>query len=551
MATTTSSAINTTTATATTPWITLAQRLTLGLALLLMCFHFSVYVHYALNLAAFPFDYDQGEGFELNDTILLSQGQSPYVSNEIYPYYASNYPPLYHILLIPFAKAFGPEYWYGRLAGFAATLITAWAIFYAVRRESGHALAGVVAGLAYLASNYTYHIGPLFRQHITMIMFEALAVLAIATIERQPNAVRRRNWLLLATLCLLAAGYTKQLSIATSGAVFAFLLLRGLRRAILWGVLFAMVAGGLFLLLNVATEGQWWLNTITANVNQYIFGQYLGLLNQFIRLHWPILLLAGLLAIYELYMARLSVYTVWLVFALGNSVLAGKWGAGDSYFVTAIAAICLMAGIFTGRTLNRAWQLPAWAAKPLKPLRPASALLGIVAGIMFVIYGATVIKLPMDSPVFAAVGRFLNVSSNTKFADFYDGAGWTEGYATIGQVPSAKDVAAGWQIVDMIKDDPRPILSEEAAFSFRSGKPVVTNPTQLLNLYNGGHLDTSALVADIEAQRFGAVIFRARFYPPPVLDAVDRAYEPAATIAMNGYEYTVLLPKVGYMPPNK
>ena len=40
----------------------------------------------------FPFDYDQGEGFELVDTIMLSEGQWPYRNAEVYPFYASNYP---------------------------------------------------------------------------------------------------------------------------------------------------------------------------------------------------------------------------------------------------------------------------------------------------------------------------------------------------------------------------------------------------------------------------------------------------------------------------
>ncbi len=142
------------------------RRALLAVAAALMLFHLVVYVIYALSLAQFPFDYDQGEGFELNDTVLLSQGQSPYRNNEVYPFYASNYPPLYHVVLIPFVWLFGPQYWYGRLIGFAATLITAGAIAYAVYRQGRHRLIALLSGLAFLASNYIYHIGPLFRQHI-------------------------------------------------------------------------------------------------------------------------------------------------------------------------------------------------------------------------------------------------------------------------------------------------------------------------------------------------------------------------------------------------
>src|SRR5258708_2313337 len=146
-----------------------------------------------VTLAQLPFDYGQGEGFELNDTVLLSQGQSPYRENEVYPFYASNYPPLYHVLLVPFVWLFGPQYWYGRLFGFLATLITAFAIGYAIQRETQHRWVAWLGGLAYLASNYIYHIGPLFRQHISMVMFETLAVVVIASMDRIENPQHRRR----------------------------------------------------------------------------------------------------------------------------------------------------------------------------------------------------------------------------------------------------------------------------------------------------------------------------------------------------------------------
>ncbi|MFN7210789.1 MAG: ArnT family glycosyltransferase [Aggregatilineales bacterium] len=536
-------------------FMTLAQQLLLGVALLLMALHVAVYVVYAVNLMAFPFDYDQGEGFELNDTILLSQFQSPYRDNEVFPFYASNYPPLYHVILVPLAWLFGAAYWYGRLAGFLATLITAFAIGYAVRRATGQRTIALLSGCAYLASNYVYHIGPLFRQHISMVMFETLAVVVLAGLS---ESRRPRRLIVVSLALLLAAGYTKQLAIATVAAVFFWLFLRGVRRAIAWAIPFAAVGGGIFLLIDWSTGGQWWLNIITANVNQYILGQYTGLLSQFIGLHGALLILAGLLVVYELYLDRLSLYSVWFVAALLNSVLAGKWGAGDSYFATAIAAMCILAGIFAGRTLSGRWRLP----RLLSGAERAMPLLGVAVCAAYVLYGAAVIKLPLNLPVFAQIGQALGLQSNTKFPHFYDSAGWTMGYATIGQIPTAEDIANGWRIVAYAQADPRPILSEEAAFSFRSGKPVVTNPTQLLNLYNNNTpertlYDPSALIAMIEEQAFGVVILRRAigqtailgFYPPPVLAAIERAYALREAIPMNGHEYTVLLPRPEWSKP--
>ena len=84
-----------------------------------------VYVVYAVDLFRWPFDYDQGEGFELYDAILYSQGEWPYQDNAVYPFYASNYPPLFHLLIIPLLPILGPRVVAGRLVSFVATLVTA------------------------------------------------------------------------------------------------------------------------------------------------------------------------------------------------------------------------------------------------------------------------------------------------------------------------------------------------------------------------------------------------------------------------------------------
>ena len=60
-----------------------------------LTFSLLVYVLYANNLLGFPYDYDQGEGFEVHDTVLFSRLQLPYRDTETYPFYASNYPPLF------------------------------------------------------------------------------------------------------------------------------------------------------------------------------------------------------------------------------------------------------------------------------------------------------------------------------------------------------------------------------------------------------------------------------------------------------------------------
>ncbi|HLA45175.1 MAG TPA: hypothetical protein VJZ27_17140 [Aggregatilineales bacterium] len=531
----------------------LSEHFTRGLYLLtlaMMLGHFFIYAYYSFSLMRFPFDYDQGEGFELVDTVYLSEGKSPYRDNETFPFYASNYPPVYHVVLIPFVWIFGADYWYGRLVAFIGTLVTAGAIGYAIYRAEKRRDIALLMGLAFLASNYIYHIGPLFRQHYFMVMFEVLAVVVLANLYDVAEERRsRRLWIGL--FVLLLAGYTKQLAAITCAAVFLWLFIRNPRRAVLSGIGFASVAGVVFVILNMLTDGQWWINVVAANVNQYIVSQFTGLLRQFVRLHWTILFMAGLMAVYELYFTRLSLYTVWFVVTFVSTIGSGKWGAGDSYFATTLAAACILSGIFIARTLNRTWTFAdnyisrgfQGILKPVKAQRIFQAG-GIIGLLLMMVYGIMVVKLPTSGAIFEPVSETLGIAPKPGHRyPLYDAAGWTPGYATIGHLPTQQDIDNGWVIVDRIRASEKPVMSEEAGFSLQAGREVISNPTQLKNLYDNGDFDAASLVEMIENQGFGMVIFRARFYPEPVLAAVDNAYFPKEVIPMNGFNYELWYPE--------
>jgi hypothetical protein len=503
------------------------------LALLVFVAYLVVYAVYAWDLFRWPFDYDQGEGFELYDAVLYGRGEWPYRDNAAFPFYASNYPPFFHLLIVPLLPLFGPRLVAGRLVSFVATLVTAGTVAVIVRRETRGWVLPLLSGLAFLSSNIVYQIGPLCRLHMTMVMFEALAVAAIAGFEHPQRGTRS---LLLGLLFLLFAGYTKQLAVFTVAAALGFVFLRDVKRAILAGLGLAVVAGGLFLLIDKATAGQWMLNIIHANVNEFDYRQTLVFLRQWFQLHPVLILLSAGLLVYELFWDRLSIHAVWFAFAVGVGLLSGKWGAGPGYFATSIAAACVMAGralARLGEALPRRW---AWTRTVVPLLGPS----------LFLIQAAFTVHLPTTGPVFAPLARVLGVSDrrvegDCATFDYYDSGGYTQ----LGHLLTPADYAAGERILEYVRAADGPVLSEEAAFSLLTDRPVVTNPTQLLNLYKNGLLDSTEIVARINRQEFALIIFRAQFYPQPVLDAIGQNYEPLDHVCMNGFYYHILWPRHG------
>ena len=514
----------------------LATVLTL-LAVLVYVGYLVLYVVYAVDLFRWPFDYDQGEGFELYDAVLYSQGEWPYRDNAAYPYYASNYPPLFHLLIVPLLPIFGTRVVAGRLVSFTATLITGGAIFAIVRRKVGGWLIPLISGLAFLASNYVYQIGPLCRMHLTMVMFETLAIALIADFEHPRHG--RRN-LVLGLIMLLCAGYTKQMAVFTVAAALSFVFLRDVKKAIVAGVALGLVAGAIFWLLNVVTGGQWWVNIIQANVNEFDYRQTLFLFGQWFRLHTVFVLLGAGYLVYELFWDRLSVYSLWFLFSLGAGALSGKWGAGFGYFTTAVAAACLTSGLAMGRLRNTGGRLRL-AGRELQVAGPA--LLAVLVPLVYLLQAPRMLHLPTSGPVFGSLARVFGVADMRVEGDcttfqYHDAMGYTQ----LGHLLSADDYAAGAEILDYVRTSDGPVFSEEAMFSLLADEPVVTNPTQLLNLYKNDLLDTRDIVERINRQEFGVVIFRAQFYPQPVLDAIGQNYQPVEHLCMNGFYYHILWP---------
>jgi hypothetical protein len=114
------------------------------------------------------------------------------------------------------------------------------------------------------------------------------------------------------------------------------------------------------------------------------------------------------------------------------------------------------------------------------------------------------------------------------------------GVGLLGRPPTAGDAEAGRRIAALILEGETAAFSEEAGFNLYAGRDVVTNPTQLLNLYHNDAVDLTEMLAMLEAQAFDTVIMRAQFYPPPVLDVIGQRYETAELVEMNGFVYCVM-----------
>jgi hypothetical protein len=437
-------------------------------------------------------------------------------------------------MMIPLFPLVGKTLLAGRLVSFGATLVIGATVGTVVWRKTRMPGIAALCGLMVFASNYIYHIGPLARLHLTMVMFELLAIVFIAASDDERHGQRN---LVIGLILLTAAGWTKQMAIATVAAAWLYLLIRHPKRAIVSGAIFGAVNAGLFLLVNIATRGQWWVNIIQANVNAYDWHQAWFLYQQWFRLHWVITLLAFVYVAHEAIARRWSLWAIWFVVAVLNSALAGKWGAGESYFATAVVAACVCGGL---QISNFKCQILKIRAQDTR--RVGQLALGALIPILFLLQARAVLHLPTDGRIFGVLADWVGVgrrASVYKNYSYYDSAGYTQ----LGHIPADYDHAAAARIRALVNQSPGPVFSEEATWTMNAGKDVVTNPTQLLNLYNNGLYNPGRLVEMIHQRKFGLVILRAQFYPSPVLEAIGQNYRTHADVDLNGFTYHILIPR--------
>lgn len=527
---------------------------------LLALYAFS-YVQLSVQLIAFPFGIDQGEGYDVWAAWLIRLGQLPYTANEADPYYSSNYPPVWSALVaIPMAwtgPSLAPARLVSTLSALAAGLLIGLAAYRRTREEfppdqpTGPAssqtprrglerralLAAALAGGLFFASPYVFHTTPLARVNSMSLCFALLAVSLFEVPRRGASDIplrpglRANSRLLLGTLALLAALFTKPTAADAAVACLASIWLISPTRALLASTLlggFGLIGLACF---NVMTQGAFWTNVMAANVNPFDIGQLGSYLLNFGLLHGVILFLAGVELVRSV---RRSLWSPWVCYLIASGVLAlgvGKWGAGESYFLSMIAAACVLAApgivrLVPGATGDRQQATGTDARSPSPSPPPTAAVSSRAAW-----------------AVGAALALQLALSAHGPLSEL---APWLPDRGAqadfLGRAPSPADREVGEAIVALLRDVDGPVLSEEPSFAVLAGKEVVGNATQLRNLYQAGLWDPEALVADVRGRRFDAVILNAELYPAPVLAAIGRSYYVVRSVQMRGATYKIFLP---------
>lgn len=490
------------------------------------------YVIHVWSLLSFPYDIDPGEGFDVNGAVLILAGRALYGDPSSFPFFGLNYPPVYGGLLAPLVALLGPSVSVGRLVSVLAGVGIAIVVGLAARVPRPVPLAPLVAGLAFLTSAYAFHVTPLARVTSLMLFLGVAGLFCLERAAESPGSAWRRRRpggagrqggndfvvtttrrardvpLLLAGVALLVAGvYTKPVGLDAAAAGLVYL---AVRRPPDWPL--AIVAAlsllvGLHLTLEWGTAGRYGDAVFTANAYAWDGEQALGYWRNFLETHAPLLALGAAAAAGHV-MSRW--FTVW-VFYLGSGLVtaatAGRWGAGESYFLPIVIACCVLGG----RAL-------AWSTTGSR----RGELLVLGAFGLFVVSGG-VGPWPLRNLVPA----------------------WDRGFQAhaLGHDATPADWTAGDQIVAFAAAARGPVLSEAAGFVLAGGGEVVGNPMLLRGLSNHGLYDVGPLTDALRGHAIRRVILLGQWYPPEVLQVIGERYVQVGRVEVAGNVYLLYEPR--------
>ena len=322
----------------------------LGLALLLLVARLGIalfeYARIARTALTFPLPLDYGEGPLLDQTLRLASFENIYRNSFASPpYTVSNYPPLFQLIQVPLARMLGPAFWYGRLISILSAVSAAVLIGLILNKLTRDRIASAIGGLTLLSFPYLLQGSILNRGDALAI---ALSLGGLYVTVRWPSH-RQGPWV--AGLLFTAAALTNpRYALAAPLTALVWLWhLEHRRQAFRLAAIGTGSCLGLFLCLNLITQGGFYLNTVLANLISFSWQKVIGSwINLYLYAGYAVIGCLVFIGIERLGEATRS-WPLVAPYCLGAAFMTLTIGLANSSandLFEVVAALCLASGAF-------------------------------------------------------------------------------------------------------------------------------------------------------------------------------------------------------------
>jgi hypothetical protein len=431
----------------------------------------------AVLLLFYPYAANYGETPLLNQALHINAGHNIYKSSlQIPPYSITNYTPLYPLLIgVVHRLSHLPLFVTGRSLSILASITSSLMIGFITCRWYHSATAGYLAVALFLGHPYVGLWSGLVRVDTTALAFSLTGLWIVSTRWRSPS------WLALATICLLAAVFTRQTYLlAAPFASTVWLYHNDRRRGIAFAAIFVLLGLAVYLVLNFVTQGGFYQNIVIANVNRFDLERTWNMSLLFF-LTAPVLPILTIIGIRKTVERPIEPFFTWGLLpyaggALLTALTVGKIGSDINYFLELIAgSVIWAAGLFSQ-----------------KPGRTTVVLLVFhsiwTMAFSGVVFHAPLVKMWKSKPEIDALAR---------------------------QVQQA--ARAG------------PVLADDRLdLVVLANQDIVYQPFEYTQLYEAGKWDPTVFIDEISNRIFPMILINPAYYlerwPPPVYEAIQSHY---------------------------
>lgn len=425
----------------------------------------------------YPADANFGEGVLTYEASRLLHGQSIYLDPAQPPFWMATYPPLFQLLA---AIGGATSLLWQRILSLLFSVLSGASLTLILRRMVQPWSIALLAPMLWFNSLFVEIWSVLGRVDMTGRGFCSLAIMCAVCIPRQRPAF-------LASLCFsLLAMLVKQNMWA--GALTCALIfgLQSWRRASLFLIVWLLLLGFFYAGLNAVSGGWFWRDIFTLTNRGLSPVQFRNWVGGFLQTHCFYLVAALIGASFLVRSGRRNVWLIATV-AVGipNAILSANDGSDRNYFFDLVWPVCALAAIGTGGAVA--------ITKSSRTL-PFTAGAGLIAAAALLWNAVLLIHGPAEYPT--------NVQSST-----------------------------AQQIIEQLRQSPKPVLCELSGFALRAGSEVEYLPYMLRKLEEEGRWNPAPIVELIQRKYYGAILLthlaKNRFGSAE-LEAISQNYEVAS-----------------------
>ncbi|MFC1517401.1 ArnT family glycosyltransferase [Candidatus Margulisiibacteriota bacterium] len=425
-----------------------------------------------LNILRNPYPDNYVDGIIVTHINLLLEKGTYFLDIQSYPFIHAAYPPVFIMLAAIFFKIFGPGFLIIRLLSFMFFLALAWLIYIFIKQQTkDQRLSLYFSGLLF---------APIFIYHwIAVGRVDTLAILF--TVAGLFFYVKDQKKIVLPILLFTCAFFTKQTAILGAGAVFLdlWLIKKDLRKALDF---FAYQAGailGIFLVLTLLTQGQFFAHLITytkvANIELPV------MFTKYVRFFRPLAILSAFV-VYGLITQKMNVLSIYFLLNVLFLITSGKDGAASNYFIEPFISMILCSALMISNFLKKNKK-------------------GMI--LIFCLLLFQVVAL-VQNPRF-----YLNITQQ----------------ALDPQFPAQAKLAR------LVRNTPENILAEDVGYLTMNNKPVLFQPFQFMKMAKAGMWDPNLILNDCYRKKFSLILAGERIKDlPGMKTCLRRSYRKTGRI---------------------